>query len=129
MPVNNMHILYLKVSLLLKKYFSNMKLAYYADVDFHGVKSKEYRSTLGDMSTVPEEKCYCPSSSTCWKKGVMDLIKCTSIPLYATLPHFLYTDESYRSKVIGLNPVKKKHVIRVVFEPVIITASNIQSTL
>ena len=35
-----------------------------------------YTANLGDMSTRPDEKCYCPTPDTCLKRGLFDLTKC-----------------------------------------------------
>lgn len=76
-----------------------------------------FETNLGDQSSDPEEKCYCPTTS-CLKKGVFDLTKCMGVPLYATLPHFLDTDPNYLTLVDGLKPDHEKHRIVVFFETV-----------
>lgn len=70
------------------------------------------------MSSNPEEKCFCPTNTTCLPKGVMDLNKCMKAPIYCTLPHFLETDEQLLTQVEGLHPEEDKHHILIFFEPV-----------
>lgn len=77
---------------------------------------KVFETNLGDQSRDPEEKCYC--RDTCLKKGVFDLTKCMGVPLFATLPHFLDTDQDYLKLVDGLRPVHDRHRIVVFFETV-----------
>lgn len=83
-----------------------------------GIRVYRYELDLGDMEHNEEEKCYCDTPKTCLKKGVYDLSKCLGVPIYATLPHFLRTDEIYSKQVIGMNPVFEKHILNVFFEPV-----------
>ncbi|CAG9762361.1 unnamed protein product [Ceutorhynchus assimilis] len=75
-----------------------------------------FTASLGDASKNPDEKCFCTNPDTCLKKGLMDLYKCTKIPLYASLPHFYDSDASYVNGVRGLKPVAEKHEIRILFE-------------
>lgn len=48
----------------------------------------------------------------------MDLYKCAKIPLYASLPHFYDSHESYVKGVKGLHPDAEKHGIKILFEAV-----------
>ncbi|XP_058800608.1 sensory neuron membrane protein 1-like [Phymastichus coffea] len=73
-----------------------------------GLYSNRYTAWLGDPSINPALKCYCPSTG-CLKAGVMDLHKCTGIPLVASNPHFYRVHEDYLKMVDGLNPIKDKH--------------------
>ncbi|XP_050300460.1 sensory neuron membrane protein 1-like isoform X2 [Anthonomus grandis grandis] len=75
-----------------------------------------YSASLGDQSKNLEEKCFCTTPDTCLKKGLMDLYKCVKIPLYASLPHFYDSHESYLKGVKGLQPDEKKHGIKIMFE-------------
>ncbi|KAJ8948285.1 hypothetical protein NQ318_020772 [Aromia moschata] len=81
---------------------------YVKKTKYDGIPVREYSADLGDMSKNADEKCYCPTPETCLKKGVMDLYKCTGIPIYASLPHFYNSDKSYLRGVKGLTPEKKQ---------------------
>lgn len=56
------------------------------------------------MSTNPKEKCFCPAPDNCLTKNLMDLTKCVGVPLIASLPHLLGSDEKYLEMVDGLHP-------------------------
>lgn len=70
------------------------------------------------MSQNADEKCFCPTPETCLKKGLMDLFKCIGVPMYASLPHFYESDESYLKGVKGLKPNEANHGIEIYFERV-----------
>lgn len=57
--------------------FRSLGAKYQGPVVFKGIAGYHYTATLGDMSTTPEEKCYCPTPDSCLKKGAFDLSKCT----------------------------------------------------
>lgn len=99
-------------------FFRSLVATYQKDTKYDGIPVRLYTANFGDMSKNPDEKCYCPTPETCLKKGVMDLMKCVGIPMYASLPHFYESDESYVNGVIGLNPNEEEHGIRILFEPV-----------
>lgn len=80
-----------------------------------------FTANLGDMSTDPELRCYCPTNDTCLKKGIMDLTKCVGQPIMISLPHFYDTHPSYLEKIRGLRPSKEDHAIFIYFESVRIT--------
>nr|UEN71286.1 sensory neuron membrane protein 1 [Gregopimpla kuwanae] len=82
-----------------------------------GIPANHYTAELGDMSTDPELKCFCPTEDTCLKKGLFDLFACVGAPVVASLPHFYMVDESYLEQVIGLQPTKDKHQLDIDFEP------------
>lgn len=72
---------------------------------------------IGDETTSPADKCYCPTPDTCPRKGLMDLSKC-GMPVVASLPHFLETDPSVFQNIRGLNPKKENHSLVLLFETV-----------
>ncbi|CAK9823842.1 Sensory neuron membrane protein 1 [Anthophora retusa] len=86
-----------------------------------GVNTYHYKADLGDMSTNPMEKCFCPTPDTCLSKNLMDLSKCVGAPLIASLPHLLGSDEKYRQLVDGLHPNEEEHAICMDFEPMTAT--------
>lgn len=45
--------------------------------EFKSIETLRYNVSLGDMSTDPALKCLCQNDTTCWKRGVIDLMKCT----------------------------------------------------
>lgn len=94
----------------------NMHLIFVEETNFKGVPAEKYYSDLGDMSSNPDEKCYCPK--TCLPKGIMDLTRCMGVPILATLPHFLRVDKEVAGTVKGLNPVTDEHIVRVIIQPV-----------
>ncbi|XP_023289833.1 sensory neuron membrane protein 1 isoform X2 [Orussus abietinus] len=84
---------------------------------YKGIRTNRYTADLGDMSTHPEEKCFCPTEDTCLKKGLYDLTKCVGAPIVASLPHLYLADESYLETVEGLKPTQEDHQIFLDFEP------------
>lgn len=95
------------------------------DTDYEGIPVGEYTANLGDASKNEDEKCYCYTTETCLKRGMMDLYKCTGVPLYASLPHFYDCHESYLKGVKGLKPNKTKHEIRILFESVSVVSLSL----
>ncbi|XP_058800607.1 sensory neuron membrane protein 1-like [Phymastichus coffea] len=81
-----------------------------------GIHTNRYTVWLGDSSTIPQQKCYCPASG-CLKAGVMDLHKCIGVPLVASHPHLWRAHNSYLKMVDGLNPTYEEHAIQIDFEP------------
>lgn len=104
-------------------FFRSLVAKYEKSTKYDGIPVWLYTASLGDMSKNAEEKCYCPSNDTCLKKGLMDLFKCGGFPIYVSLPHFYDSDESYLSRVEGLQPSKDLHGIEIYFEHV--SMSNI----
>lgn len=95
-----------------------MHCEYINSSTYRHIDVRLYQANLGDMEHNDEDKCYCENPNSCLKKGVLDLSKCLGAPLFATLPHFLFTDEMYLDQVDGLHPSMEKHVIEVLLEPV-----------
>lgn len=95
----------------------SMGAKYQRPSSYKGIKTNYYTANLGDMSKNPEEKCFCPTPTTCHKKGIFDITKCTGAPIWLSLPHFYETDPFYLSQVEGLSPDMQKHQIFVEFEP------------
>lgn len=73
-----------------------------------GIKTNRYTATLGDMSTDPALKCFCPTPDTCLGKGLYDIFPCVKAPLVGSLPHFYDTDPQYLTQVDGLHPNEVK---------------------
>nr|AXU25116.1 sensory neuron membrane protein 1-1 [Cyrtorhinus lividipennis] len=87
-------------------------------VTFKGIPGNHYTADLGDMSANEDEKCYCPTPTTCLKKGAFDITKCAGAPIVLTLPHYYLADPSYLDEVEGLHPDEEKHQIFLNFEPI-----------
>ncbi|XP_073981559.1 sensory neuron membrane protein 1-like isoform X2 [Rhodnius prolixus] len=87
-------------------------------INYRGIPGNHYTATLGDMSANEDEKCFCPTPSTCLKKGAFDITKCVGAPIILTLPHFYEADPSYLEEVDGLHPNKENHQIFLNFEPI-----------
>lgn len=105
--------------------FRSLVAEFVVNTKYDGIPVRKYSASLGDMSRNEDEKCYCPTPDTCLKKGIMDLYKCIGVPIYASLPHFYDTDESYLKGVKGLKPEKTKHEIIILFEGVSKEITNI----
>nr|AMA98188.1 chemosensory protein [Blattella germanica] len=88
---------------------------------YNGIRSYKYTADFGDITNDENLKCFCTTPSTCLKRGVHDITRCTGIPLVVSLPHFFLADEEYQDGVIGLNPVQEKHQILLQFEPMTAT--------
>nr|AMA98190.1 chemosensory protein [Blattella germanica] len=96
--------------------------AYHVDnITYKGFKAYTYTADFGDMSSDPQFKCFCTTPDTCLKKGVHDLTNCVGAPFIASLPHFYLAHPDYMNAVYGMNPVKEKHEIYSVFEPMTAT--------
>ncbi|KAF7268328.1 hypothetical protein GWI33_018522 [Rhynchophorus ferrugineus] len=89
---------------------------YQSKSKYNGIPVSVFSASLGDQSKNPDEKCYCTTPDTCLKKGLMDLLKCSQVPIYVSLPHFYDSHESYLKGVKGLSPDKEKHGIKILFE-------------
>ncbi|CAH0560924.1 unnamed protein product [Brassicogethes aeneus] len=94
----------------------SLKAFFVKPENYDGIPAKMFTANLGDSSTNANEKCYCTTPETCLKKGLMDLFKCTGVPIYASLPHFLDADKSYLDGVQGLSPDAEIHQIKILFE-------------
>ena len=99
----------------------NMGVQYSHRTKVKGVNTYHYTAGLGDMTTNPEEKCYCPTPDTCLTKNLQDLYKCMGSPIIGSLPHFYGSDEKYLEMVEGLHPDKEKHEIAMDLEPITAT--------
>uniref|UniRef100_A0A8C4N4Z6 Platelet glycoprotein 4 n=1 Tax=Eptatretus burgeri TaxID=7764 RepID=A0A8C4N4Z6_EPTBU len=70
----------------------------------------------------PNNYCYCKSHEAflknCTKAGVLDISPCKGLPIYMSLPHFLFADEEYRRDVYGMNPNFEEHKTHLDVEPV-----------
>ncbi|XP_070515757.1 sensory neuron membrane protein 1-like isoform X1 [Cardiocondyla obscurior] len=86
-----------------------------------GINTLHYTADLGDMSTNPREKCFCPTPDTCMTRNFYDMTKCLGVPIIGSLPHFYDTDGKYLQMVDGLHPNQEDHEIDMDFEPMTAT--------
>ncbi|XP_060804308.1 xanthine dehydrogenase [Amyelois transitella] len=91
---------------------------YQKKTSYQGIKTNRYVANIGDFANDPELQCFCDSPDTCPPKGLMDLMKCMSAPMYASLPHFLDSDPELLKNIKGLNPDPNEHSIAIDFEPI-----------
>uniref|UniRef100_T1IC90 Sensory neuron membrane protein 1 n=1 Tax=Rhodnius prolixus TaxID=13249 RepID=T1IC90_RHOPR len=92
---------------------------YEGDGEYRGIQGHKYVFSLGDTRKNRKDSCYCLRDDACPKKGAIDLMKCQGAPLVGTFPHFYDSDESFLRGVIGLKPIKEKHELSFLMEPVI----------
>ncbi|XP_023666688.2 platelet glycoprotein 4 [Paramormyrops kingsleyae] len=85
-------------------------------VDLKGIEMYRYMLpplTLAAPTVNPANKCYCHNENTtrnCSVAGVLDTSSCREgVPIYISLPHFLYGSEILRENVLGLDPSETYH--------------------
>lgn len=77
-----------------------------------GVEGVQYAANAAVFDngyTVPELACYCDEvrDRNCLPSGALNVSACRfGAPAFVTLPHFLYSDPYYPSKIEGLNPTE-----------------------
>ncbi|KAF5307095.1 hypothetical protein FQR65_LT07154 [Abscondita terminalis] len=85
----------------------------------NGILSYKYSAmdaVFDNGSIIEKNKCYC--TERCFPSGVIDNSPCRNgVPIFSSLPHFYYADESYINKIEGMNPQKDKHEFYFTFEP------------
>ncbi|XP_065348571.1 platelet glycoprotein 4-like [Cloeon dipterum] len=98
----------------------SLYLTYDKEIEHKGVNGYRYvvdPVQLGNVSSVPENYCYCPSNGACLKEGVNDLSPCyskisniflTEAPVIFSMPHF-YGAPQYEQLVENLKPNKEEH--------------------
>ncbi|XP_053979000.1 sensory neuron membrane protein 1-like isoform X1 [Hylaeus volcanicus] len=99
----------------------SLSAQYRFDTKVRGLKTYRYTTDLGDSSSNPKEKCYCPTPETCLSKDLYDLYKCMGVPLVGSQPHFFGADKKYLQMVDGLDPDEEKHDLSMDFEPMTAT--------
>lgn len=73
------------------------------------------------------KQCFCRDDDTCPPKGTIDLYRCGGIPMIASLPHFYLGDPKLVEDIeSGINPVKEKHELSMLFELVSTTCMLIR---
>lgn len=133
----------------------SLEVKYVGPKDYKGIHGYHFVADLGDMSTDPDLKCFCPTNDTCLKRGAFDVTKCTGslshyiplftytstspsevpkqffsqlsgAPLILTLPHCYDCHVDYLNGVNGMNPDKELHSLYSTFEPVIVYSKTIK---
>lgn len=84
---------------------------------YKGIPVWLYELEFGDQTKL-EEKCYCPTNTTCLKKGVIDISKCGGGPIIVSTPHFYNCDPGYLQGLRGLRPNYEEHGVYIYFEHV-----------
>ncbi|KAG9329599.1 hypothetical protein JZ751_003511, partial [Albula glossodonta] len=78
--------------------------------------------TLAAPTVNPDNQCYCTDpviTRNCTSAGVLDISSCRGgLPIYISLPHFLYGSPYLTQEVIGLNPIEEEHFTFLDIEPV-----------
>lgn len=99
--------------------FRSLDIKYVGETTYQNIPVSIYNTSLGDMSKNLNEKCYCPTPTTCLRKGAIDLEKCSGAPIIVTLPHFYDADNYYLKGIRGLKPDIIKHGVQFYFETVL----------
>ncbi|XP_039616987.1 platelet glycoprotein 4 isoform X2 [Polypterus senegalus] len=75
--------------------------------------------TFASPNANPDNKCYCnEKKDDCALAGILDISSCKEgLPVYISLPHFLYGNKSLLNEVKGLNPNEVEHSIYLDVEP------------
>ncbi|XP_065351124.1 sensory neuron membrane protein 1-like [Cloeon dipterum] len=88
-------------------------LSYDKEISHEGISGYRYvvdALQLGNLSSRPENYCFCPPNGACLKEGAMDLFPCFNGPVILSMPHF-YQAPDYEIMVENLTPSKEKHQI------------------
>ncbi|XP_068086311.1 scavenger receptor class B member 1 isoform X2 [Anabrus simplex] len=69
------------------------------------------KDVFADVSTKPENECFCPGGPPCAPNGFFNVSLCQyDSPILLSFPHFYLADEKYRLAVEGVSPpVADKH--------------------
>ncbi|XP_065348827.1 sensory neuron membrane protein 2-like [Cloeon dipterum] len=89
----------------------SLYMTYEKEINHTGVDGYRYvvdPVQLGNVSSMPENYCYCPSFGACLKEGVLDLTSCYKAPVIFSMPHF-YGAPHYEQMVENLKPNKEEH--------------------
>jgi hypothetical protein len=57
--------------------YRSIGAVYKEAIVYKGIHSYSYGADFGDMSSDPELKCFCSTPTTCMKKGIHDLTRCS----------------------------------------------------
>ena len=57
--------------------YRSIGAVYKESIVYKGIQSYSYSADFGDMSSDPELKCFCTTPTTCMKKGIHDLTRCS----------------------------------------------------
>ncbi|KAF5278409.1 hypothetical protein FQA39_LY05898 [Lamprigera yunnana] len=97
----------------------SLEFTYEGNVDIKDIPSYKYSAqdaAFDNGSKIERNKCFC--SKRCFPSGVIDSTACRNgVPIFYSLPHFYYADESYVNKIEGMNPQKDKHEFYFTMEP------------
>lgn len=81
----------------------------------------------------PENKCYCKDplfTRNCTMAGILDISGCKEgMPVYISLPHFLYGSEALKEAIDGMEPNEEEHSTFLDVEPVTGISLNVAKRL
>ncbi|XP_034102036.1 sensory neuron membrane protein 1-like [Drosophila albomicans] len=84
---------------------------------YNELPAQRYELSLGASRLEPDWSCYCTSyPDDCPADGTMDLVRCSGLPMVASLPHFFQAQPELVTQVEGLWPSKDKHASTLIFE-------------
>lgn len=102
----------------------SISAVYDSTVDLKGIDVYRYvlpSEALAAPASNPDNHCYCTEtviSKNCTVAGLLDVTSCRGIPIYISLPHFLFGSENLLQGVEGLNPNFDEHSIFLDVEPI-----------
>ncbi|XP_056604459.1 platelet glycoprotein 4 [Triplophysa dalaica] len=102
----------------------SISAVYDSTVDLKGIDVYRFMlpsEALEAPAVNPDNHCFCTEtvvSKDCTLAGLLDLTSCRGIPVYISLPHFLYGSEVLLQGIEGLNPNVDEHSIFLDVEPI-----------
>ncbi|XP_051977150.1 platelet glycoprotein 4-like [Xyrauchen texanus] len=102
----------------------SISTVYDSTIDLKGINVYRYKlpaEALASPADNPDNQCYCTNNVTtngCTMAGLLDVTSCRGIPVYISLPHFLYASEDVLQGVEGLSPNFDEHSIFMDVEPI-----------
>ncbi|KAK7149496.1 hypothetical protein R3I94_008972 [Phoxinus phoxinus] len=102
----------------------SISAVYESTVDLKGIDVYRYMlpaETLASPVVNPDNQCYCTDpviTKNCSTAGLLDLTPCRGVPVFLSLPHFLYGSNDLVQAVVGLSPNPDEHSIFLDVEPI-----------
>ncbi|XP_051547208.1 platelet glycoprotein 4-like isoform X2 [Myxocyprinus asiaticus] len=102
----------------------SISTVYDGTIDLKGIDVYRYKlpaEALASPADNPDNQCYCTDTvitKNCTLAGLLDISPCRGIPVYISLPHFLYASEDVLQGVEGLSPNFDEHSIFMDVEPI-----------
>ncbi|XP_050688443.1 lysosome membrane protein 2-like [Eriocheir sinensis] len=99
----------------------SVPLTYWHNIEDFGIEGMRFSpppDIFADVSTKPENECYCVGGPPCIGGGVFNISSCKfGSPTLVSWPHFYQADPKYREAVIGLKPNADKHAMFIDLAP------------